>query len=148
MKDRKGHHLLDGKVQIATAPEFQKLLEFGTQRSLWPCEWPAPFWFPIIALKPLESLSSIPARVHRRLGKSRRAREWALGSWFWYVWKQRMKEVMEPAYRFVPLHHVAQIRELLELPSHVQPAITPAPAPALPFTLVEEVVTISPVLRP
>ena len=27
VKDRKGHHLLDGKVQIATAPEFQKLVK-------------------------------------------------------------------------------------------------------------------------
>ena len=27
MKDRKGHHLLDGRAQIATAPEFQKLVK-------------------------------------------------------------------------------------------------------------------------
>ena len=74
------------------------LLETGSVKSLWPCDWPAPFWFPLIALRPLESLPSIPVHVRRRLGKSRCAREWALGSWFWYVWKQYMKEVMEPAY--------------------------------------------------
>ena len=132
--------LLDSKM---------RLLEYGTQKSLWPSDWPAPFWFPLIALKPLESLSSIPVRVRRRLGKSRRAREWALGSWFWYVWKQHMKEVMEPNYRFLPIHHIAPVRELLELPSMVVPASTHLAAPPPPITsLLEEVHTVSPLLHP
>ena len=132
--------LLDSKMQ---------LLEYGTQKSLWPCEWPAPFWFPIIALKPLESLSSIPVRVRRRLGKSRRAREWALGSFFWYIWKQHMKEVMEPAFRFIPVHHVSYVRELLELPSVNERAATnhaiPPPCDAPPL---EEIFVVSPILHP
>ena len=133
------YDLLDSKMQS---------LEFGTQKSLWPCEWPAPFWLPLIALKPLESLSSIPIRVRRRLGKSRRAREWALGSWFWYVWKQHMKEVMEPAFRFVPIHHVSQVRELLELPSLVPQCPAPLPSTAAPPAIVEEVFHMSPLLHP
>ena len=92
--------LLDSKMH---------LLESGSLKSLWPCNWPAPFWFPLIALKPLESQSSILVHVRRRLGRSRQAREWALGSWFWYVWKQHMKEVMEPAYHFLPIHHVSPV---------------------------------------
>ena len=132
------YDLLDSKM---------RLLESGSFKSLWPCEWPAPFWLPLIALRPLESLSSIPVRVRRRLGQSRRAREWALGSWFWYIWKQHMKEVMEPAYRFLPALHVSQVCELLELP----PAIERRPAPppdVSPPDLVEEVFTVSPILHP
>ena len=132
--------LLDSKM---------RLLEYGTLTSLWPSDWPAPFWFPLIALKPLESLPSIPVRVRRRLGKSRRAREWALGSFFWYVWKQHMKEVMEPAFRFLPIHHVSHVRELLELPSvnvrHATSVATPPPSAA---PLIEEVFTVSPLLHP
>ena len=131
--------LLDSKMRV---------LEFGTQRSLWPCDWPAPFWFPLIALKPLESLSSIPVRVRRRLGKSRRAREWALGSWFWYVWKQHMKEVMEPTYCFVPVHHVSQVRELLELPSLTPQRPAPPPSDTAPPAVAEEVFHVSPLLHP
>ena len=132
--------LLDSKMH---------LLEYGTLKSLWPSDWPAPFWFPLIALKPLESLSSIPVRVRHRLGKSRRAREWALGSWFWYVWKQHMKEVMEPNYRFLPVHHIAPVRELLELPSITVPATTlfTAPPPSV-APLLEEVHIVSPMLHP
>ena len=132
--------LLDSKM---------RLLEYGTQKSLWPGDWPAPFWLPLIALKPLESLSTISVRTRRHLGKSRRTREWALGSWFWYVWKQHMKEVMEPGYRFLPLHHVAQVRKLLKLPSidvrtKSQLPDPPPSAPPLP----EEIFTVSPVLCP
>ena len=108
-------------------------------------------WKPTAEHQPghLESLSTIPVRTRRRLGKSRRAREWALGSWFWYVWKQHMKEVMEPSYRFLPLHHVAQVCELLELPpidriAETRPPAPPHSAPSLP----EEIFTVSPVLRP
>ena len=125
------------------------LLEYGTLKSLWPNEWPAPFWFPLLALKPLESLSSIPAHVRRRLGMSRRAREWALGSWFWYVWKQHMKEVMEPGYRFLPLHHVAPVRELLELPPDgVCTTLRLRTPPPSVTPLFEEVFTVSPLLHP
>ena len=124
-------------------------LPICTQKSLWPNEWPAPFWFPLIALKPLASLSSIPVRVRRRLGRSRRAREWALGSWFWYVWKQHMKEVMEPNYRFLPVHHVAPVRELLELPPMVTPATAHLTAPPPSVTpILEEIHTVSPMLHP
>ena len=119
-----------------------QLLESGSMKSLWPCDWPAPFWFLLIALKPLESLSSIPVRTHCRLGKSRKAREWAIGSWLWYVWKQHMKEVMEPAYQFLPLHHIAQVCELLELPSPEQHAI--ASPPVAPPATPKEVTTVSP----
>ena len=124
-----------------------RLLESGTLKSLWPCEWPAPFWFPLIALKPLESLSSIPVCVRRRLGKSRRAREWALGSFFWYVWKLHMKEVMEPAYLFLPIHHVSQVRELLELPSP-SPLRPSLPQPAYPPGVPEELTAVSPYMHP
>ena len=57
-----------------------------------------------------------------------------------------MKEVMEPAYRFLPLHHVTPVRELLELPSPGMHHIVP-PAIAAP-EIVEEVTHVSPLLAP
>ena len=57
-----------------------------------------------------------------------------------------MKEVMEPTYRFLPVHHIAPVQELLELPSSdphhfTSPAVTPP-------ELVEEVFRVSPLLVP
>ena len=129
--------LLDSKMH---------LLESGSLKSLWPCDWPAPFWFPLIALKPLESMCSTPTHIRRQLGRSRRAREWALSSWFWYIWKQHMKEVMEPAYHFLHIHHVAAVRELLELPPTVQRHLSPSSS--TPAGVAEELITVSPYLHP
>ena len=54
-----------------------------------------------------------------------------------------MKEVMEPAYRFLPVHHISQVRELLELPSPVLQCLTPLTA-AAPVAVLEEVTTCAP----
>ena len=64
-----------------------------------------------------------------------------------------MKEVMEPAYRFLPLHHVSQVRKLLELPSTVAPRPSPKPCcydthAVAPPEVVEEVFRVSPLLNP
>jgi len=70
-----------------------------------PLSWPRPFWYPLLALWSLDC-DPINAVVLRRcLGRSRVRREWALGSFLWFVWKQRTKEIHDDTYRFIPALH-------------------------------------------
>ena len=49
---------------------------------------------------------------------SRSRREWALGSFFWFIWKHHMKEVHDSSYCFVPgLHTDTLNATLTEEPS-------------------------------
>ena len=49
----------------------------------------------------------------RALGKSRAQREWALGSFLWFIWKHHMKEVHDSSYHFIPDLHSSALSDAL-----------------------------------
>ena len=103
-------------------------------RTLNPYEWKSPYWYHLIALKPLETLPDISRKRRQSFGDSRSAREWAIGSFFWYIWRMRAKEVMEGR-TFMPIHHVRFMKDVLELPTPSEPVTPPTrPTVALPIT--------------
>ena len=73
----------------------------GPGLSTKPWKWPNPLWLPILSFKALDNHPSLPIPARRRIGKSRAKREWAVGAFVWFIWKQRMKEVHDPTYRFI-----------------------------------------------
>ena len=79
-------------------PRLRELAPSVSYRTMFPDEWSSPDgvrWFPLLCLKSLEY--SGPSRAERRqLNSSRYDREWAIGSFFWAVWKYRMKLIHEP----------------------------------------------------
>ena len=79
-------------------PRLTELAPSVSCRTMFPDEWSSRdglFWFPLLCLKSLEY--SGPSRAERRrLNSSRPDREWAIGSFFWAVWKYRMKLIHEP----------------------------------------------------
>ena len=81
--------------------------------SAQPWLWPSPAWFPLLSLRSLDNMPSTDPARRRILGKSRAKREWALGSFLWFVWKHRMKEVHDSSYRFIPDLHTSQLSAAL-----------------------------------
>ena len=59
-------------------------------------------WFPLIALRSLELCSDLDMKHRRVLAPSRKAREWAMGSFLWFTWRMRMKEVHSSSMVFSP----------------------------------------------
>ena len=85
----------------------------GPALSAQPWLWPSPVWFPLISLRSLDNMPANHPPLRRTLGKSRSKREWAFGSFLWFVWKHRMKEVHDPSYRFIPELHTAALNAAL-----------------------------------
>ena len=77
----------------------------GPGLSTKPWKWPDPLWLPILSFKVLDNHPSLPVPTRRKIGKSRAKREWAIGAFIWFVWKQRMKEVHDTSYKFIPELH-------------------------------------------
>ena len=79
-------------------PRLKELAPSVSYRTMFPDEWSSPDgvrWFPLLCLKSLEYCG--PSRAERKqLNSSRRDREWAIGSFFWAVWKYRMKLIHKP----------------------------------------------------
>ena len=59
-------------------------------------------WFPLIALRSLELGTDLSEKQRRVLAPSRKAREWAMGSFLWFTWRMRMKEVHSSSMTFSP----------------------------------------------
>ena len=95
----------------------------GTSPSAQPWLWPSPVWFPLLSLKSLDNMPGIDPANRRTLGKSRSKREWALGSFLWFIWKHRMKEVHDSSYRFIPDLHADKLSVALS----VEPSLTSHP---------------------
>jgi len=90
-------------------------------RSLRPDEWHPSPWYPLIALKAVEVGAARPSKAcpkpDQALATSRPSREWAIGSFLWFVWKKRMKELFaSPGYTFSVTDSVGEFRALLRLP--------------------------------
>ena len=79
-------------------PRLREIAPSVSCRTMFPDEWSSPDgvrWFPLLCLKSLEY--SGPSRAERKtLNSSRSDREWAISSFFWALWKYRMKLIHEP----------------------------------------------------
>lgn len=69
-------------------------------------EWPSPYWYPLLALKPLEKSLSLTRCVAWVYKESQNAREWVIGTYLWYIWKNHMQETADQDYIFIPHKHV------------------------------------------
>ena len=79
-------------------PRLRDLAPSASCRTMYPDEWSSHdglLWFPVLCLQSLE-YSGTSRAVWRELNSSRSDREWAIGSFFWAVWKYRMKLIHEP----------------------------------------------------
>jgi len=54
--------------------------------------WTHP-WYPLLALPELECARWVGKKAAKELRKSRPEHEWAIGSYLWLLWTNRMKEV-------------------------------------------------------
>ena len=81
--------------------------------SAQPWLWPHLIWFPLLSLRSLDNMPSNNPTLHHSLGKTRSKREWALGSFLWFIWKHHMKEVHNPSYCFIPDLHTAMLNTAL-----------------------------------
>ena len=95
----------------------------GASPSAQPWLWPSPTWFPLLSLRSLDNMPRIDPAHWRTLGKTRSKREWALGSFLWFIWKHRMKEVHDSSYRFIPDLHTSQLSAALA----VEPTLSSHP---------------------
>ena len=95
----------------------------GASPSAQPWLWPSPIWFPLLSLRSLDNMPDIDPAVWHTLGKSWPKREWALGSFLWFIWKHCMKEVHDPSYRFIPDLHADKLSAALA----VEPSLTSHP---------------------
>ena len=98
-------------------------------KSLHPDSWKPSPWYPLLALRRVEQGSIKPTKAipkpDKALSDSRRVREWVIGSFFWAVWKWRMKEANEPGFRFIPLRQVDTLCALLAGESSAVTAAVP-----------------------
>ena len=89
-------------------------------KTLSPDSWGASPWFPLLALGALED-AAYPIvkgrkKILKGLKKSRQQREWIIGSYYWALWKWRMKEIHDTDFKFVPANCTASLRDVLSTP--------------------------------
>ena len=89
--------------------EHFQSLHPGPALSAQPWLWPSLIWLPLLSLRSLDNMPLNNPPLRRALGKSRTKREWALGSFLWFVWKHRMKEAHDLSYHFIPDLHTAAL---------------------------------------
>ena len=104
---------LEDRLQVISPPLFHL-------RSLRPDKWHPSPWYPLIALKAVEVHTARPSEAcpkpDQALMTTHPQREWAIGSFLWFVWKKRMKELFaSPTYTFVVDDNVDEFRMLLRL---------------------------------
>ena len=54
--------------------------------------WTHP-WYPLLALRELESARRVGKKAAKELRRSRPKQEWAIGSYLWLLWANQMKEI-------------------------------------------------------
>ena len=78
---------------IACAPQHE------SHPSVDPHRWYERWWFPVLCLKRLALCGSSKAE-YSSLCKSVQKREWVISSFFWVLWRHRMKQAHKPDYFF------------------------------------------------
>jgi len=106
-------HILLGCYRYDVAPLRAVLLTHLAKvsppvfcRSLRPDEWHPSPWYPLIALQRIERGVVRPSKAlgdpGRSLSSTRPAREWLIGTYFWLLWRWRMKDIHDDSFLFVP----------------------------------------------
>jgi len=107
--------LMDALMDVLHS--FQEPRGFKT---LTPDEWGVSPWYPLLALRELEELvfPFVKGRkaILKELKGSRQRRIWVVGTYYWALWKWRMKEIHDAGFNFLPRHCAAQLREMLVAP--------------------------------
>ena len=120
-------HVLVGCEAYVLQPLMEVLLAaLGTLhpsssfKTLSPDSWGASPWYPLLALGSLEELAYPIVKGRKKilkgLKKSRQRRTWMIGTYYWALWKWRMKEVHDTGFNFVPANCAALLRDALALP--------------------------------
>ena len=148
-------HILVGCEAYALQPLMEVLLAAlsalhpgSSFKTLSPDSWGASPWYPLLALGSLEELTYPIVKGRKKiikgLKKSRQRRVWMIGTYYWALWKWRMKEIHDTSFNFMPANCVASLRDTLALPvpkhlltqtvadedSEVPPSVTSSRAPA------------------
>jgi len=117
-------HILTGCSQYDLRPLMSLLLDSlrvvsptAVLKTLHLNEWGSSPWYPLLALRALEHNALRPfkgvKKVIKKLKESRPWREWLIGSFFWAIWKWRMKEIHNDNFRFVPLSCTDSLQSVL-----------------------------------
>jgi len=95
-----------GDLQAVLLECLRKVSPKLPTRSLNPDEWGRSPWYPLLALRRVEQDSFRPSRALQRPNEafslSRPVREWLIGTYFWHLWKWRMKEIHDASFTFIP----------------------------------------------
>ena len=88
--------LLEAIRQLGPRTEF---------RTLHPDDWGHSPWYPLLVLQTLEELA-LPIFKGRKktlkaLKASRAKREWLISTYYWMLWKWRMREIHKDDFKFV-----------------------------------------------
>jgi len=120
-------HILLGCAKYDLQPLFmvledvlQKISPKSAFRTLHPDEWGSSPWYPLLALQVIEE-AALPIfkgrkKVLKVLKLSRPKREWLIGTYYWMLWKWRMKEIHEDDFTFVPIFCVTSLQSALLQP--------------------------------
>jgi len=117
-------HILVGCTKYNLQPLLSLLLTTlgeaslkTTLKTLHPDELGHLPWYPLLALQALEDNVQPPfkglKKVNWALRETRPKREWLIGSYYWALWKWRMKEIHESGFRFIPLSCTDSMRRIL-----------------------------------
>jgi len=85
----------------------------------WAPPWGHP-WFPLLALKELESTCLVGKKEAKRLKANRPDREWVIGSYLWLVWTNKMREVHSEGYA-PPRKLRKALQAMLATPPNLRP---------------------------
>jgi len=109
---------------------LQKVSPKMTLKTLHLDEWGTSPWYPLLALQALEHNALHPFKglkaITRKVKESRPQREWLIGSYFWALWKWRMKEIHDDTFRFVPISCADSLERIL-----LEPCPVPSPTQAI-----------------
>jgi hypothetical protein len=74
------------------------------------------YWLPILSIKQMETLAYPDHTNINLLSQSRKARCTDLGCLLWHIWKNRMREIFDPPYRFIPSNTLPSLSAALQGP--------------------------------
>jgi len=96
---------LDG-LQAVLLEHLQRVSPKLPARSLSPDKWGRSPWYPLLALRRIEQDAFRPSKAIRRPNEalllSHPVREWLTGTYFWHLWRWRMKEIHDSSLSFLP----------------------------------------------
>jgi len=120
-------HILLGCTKYDLQPLFTVLKDAlstvslkSAFRTLHPDKWGSSPWYPILALQAIEE-TALPIfkgrkKMLKALKLSRPKREWLIGTYYWMIWKWRMKEIHKDDFKFIPVFCITSLKEALLQP--------------------------------